>query len=296
MDFDFACLLIAEQFEMIAPSVVASVDLAISAFLTAEKEKTSSRHHSCEAGLVGQQESLKKQSDTLRYRMKKLTTSSSECKKSPTLRESIMKKDERMKVVLDEDLTQAGEGLKVSGTDLVNLDEQKAEWLLGMTNGLLLFISSQTPIVKRLLQNTSDVVLDAGRHRWEMEVAGKLHWELGFTYPSTSCKGREEDCWLGWDSDSNGFEFFNGVDMAWHRGMAYEVPVASRFEQIGMFHSFPGGLISFVGVGNTTPLFSFCTGVFTDHLHPAACPSHDNQGTNRRPIRICSVARAAAMY
>ncbi|KAL4613006.1 zinc-binding protein A33-like [Arapaima gigas] len=348
----------------------------------------------CQDVLVGKQESLKKQKDSLMYRMEKLTAKQVEVtKKSTALKENVTKTYERMKAVLDEDLRitlthldmeslatirtiedhinrcyclvqdiereliQLGgeqeqeqaldwtsdQLLKVSNPDFVKLDEPKAEQLLGMTNNLLVFIRSQMPIARRLLQSyTSEVVLDVdtahpklvispdgrsarytdtwqelpekpsrfdntlnvlglhgfskGRHYWEVEVAGKTYWELGLTYPSIPRKGQKEDCWLGRSADSWGLEFFNGVYTAWHRGMAHEVPVSSCFERIGVFCSFHGGLILFLGVDSTMPLFSFCAGMFTDYLHPAMCPGHDSEGTNCRPLRICSTPKPVSSY
>lgn len=134
-----------------------------------------------------------------------------------------------------------------------------------------------------------------GRHYWEVGVAGKTYWELGLTYPSIPRKGREEDCWLGRGVESWCVEFFNGDYTAWHSGVSHELPlVASQhFSRIGVYCSFPGGLVCFLGADTMTPLHCFCAGTFTDVLHQAVCPGHDNQGTNWKPLQICDASRSA---
>ncbi|KAJ8386568.1 hypothetical protein AAFF_G00168940 [Aldrovandia affinis] len=235
------------------------------------------------------------------------------------------------------------EVLKVSDPDLVQLDKFKADQLLGLSNNLLLFIRSQTPVTKKLFQSyASEVVLDPdtahpqmvispdgdcatysdtwrelpdsparfdttlnvisrqafaqGRHYWEVEVAGKTYWEVGLTYPSIPRKGREEDCWLGRGSSSWCVEFFDGVYTAWHGGVAHQLGVARRFQRVGIFCSFPGGVVTFLGVDSMTPLFTFCAGTFTDVLHQAVCPGHHQSGTNVAPIRICDAHRLAPTF
>lgn len=128
---------------------------------------------------------------------------------------------------------------------------------------------------------------DSGRHYWELDVKGKAYWELGVTYPSIPRKGRQEDCWLGRRDESWCVEFFDGDYTAWHGGKAHPLPVCTRFNRIGIFCSFPVGLVMFLGVDNMTPLFACCAGVFTDCLHLALCPGHDLQGSNSQPVKIC---------
>nr|XP_055027126.1 E3 ubiquitin-protein ligase TRIM39 [Misgurnus anguillicaudatus] len=128
---------------------------------------------------------------------------------------------------------------------------------------------------------------DSGRHYWEIDVSEKLYWELGLTYPSISRKGQKEDCWLGRHADSWCLEYFDGDYNAWHGGTAHPLPISTCFRRIGILCSFYGGLVTFLGVDSMTPLYSFCTGTFTDALHLALCPGHDLQGTNSKPIKIC---------
>ncbi|XP_062381586.1 probable E3 ubiquitin-protein ligase TRIML1 isoform X2 [Sardina pilchardus] len=133
-----------------------------------------------------------------------------------------------------------------------------------------------------------------GRHYWEVQVAGKTYWELGITYPSIPRKGKEEQCWLGRGSDSWCVEFFNGSYNAWHRGVAHTLtPVEGQsFTRIGVFSSFPGGLVWFLGADTMTPLHCFCAGKFTDRLLQAVCPGDDNKGTNWKPLEICDASRS----
>ncbi|MGH0127381.1 UNVERIFIED_CONTAM: hypothetical protein FKN15_077533 [Acipenser sinensis] len=127
-----------------------------------------------------------------------------------------------------------------------------------------------------------------GRHYWEVDVGGKTYWELGVTYPSISRKGREEDCWLGRSGASWCVEYFNGEYTAWHDGQSFPLPINKVFKRIGVYVSYPAGIISFHGADSMMQLFTFCAGTFTDILHPAVCPGHDNEGTNRKAIQICS--------
>ncbi|MGH0162647.1 UNVERIFIED_CONTAM: hypothetical protein FKN15_045785 [Acipenser sinensis] len=108
-----------------------------------------------------------------------------------------------------------------------------------------------------------------GRHYWEVDVGGKTYWELGVTYPSISRKGREEDCWLGRSGASWCVEYFNGEYTAWHDGQSYPLPINKVFKRIGVYVSYPAGVISFHGADSMMQLFTFCAGTFTDILHPA---------------------------
>ncbi|KAJ8365191.1 hypothetical protein SKAU_G00140220 [Synaphobranchus kaupii] len=135
-----------------------------------------------------------------------------------------------------------------------------------------------------------------GRHYWEVDVGGKTYWEVGLTYPSIPRKGREEDCWLGRGADSWCVEFFDGVYTAWHGGEAHTLGVTQRFKRIGIFCSFPGGNVSFLGMDSMVPLFTFCTGTFGNVLYQAVCPGHHHDGTNVKPIRICDGHRSAATH
>lgn len=127
---------------------------------------------------------------------------------------------------------------------------------------------------------------NSGHHYWEIDVGEKIYGELGLTYPSIPRKGQKEDCWLGCHSESWCLEYFDGDYTAWHGGTPHPLSILADFRRIGILCSFSGGLVTFVGVDNTTPLYSFCAGTFTDHLHLALFPGHDLQGTNSKPIRI----------
>ncbi|KAF1373846.1 hypothetical protein PFLUV_G00243170 [Perca fluviatilis] len=134
-----------------------------------------------------------------------------------------------------------------------------------------------------------------GRQYWEVDVSGKTYWELGLTYPSIPRKGRDEDSWLGRGKESWCVEYFNGDYTAWHGGVQHELTLLAgkQFTRIGVYCSFPGGLVCFLGADTMTPLYCFCTGTFTDTLHQALCPGHDNEGTNWKSIKICDASRSA---
>ncbi|XP_028331638.1 probable E3 ubiquitin-protein ligase TRIML1 isoform X2 [Gouania willdenowi] len=159
----------------------------------------------------------------------------------------------------------------------------------------------EVPDVPSRFDNTLNVIsqqaLSEGRHYWEVEVSGKTYWEIGLTYPSIPRKGKEkeEDCWLGRGKESWCVEYFNGDYTAWHDGANHELPPLSgrQFHRIGVYCSFPGGLVCFLGADTMTPIYCFCTGTFTDSLYQALCPGHDNEGTNWKPLRICDASRSA---
>ncbi|CAJ1081020.1 E3 ubiquitin-protein ligase TRIM39 [Xyrichtys novacula] len=134
-----------------------------------------------------------------------------------------------------------------------------------------------------------------GRQYWEVEVSGKTYWELGLTYPSIPRKGREEDSWLGRGKDSWCVEYFNGDYTAWHGGVPHELTLLAgrKFTRIGVYCSFPGGMVCFLGADTMTPLHCFCAGTFTDTLYQALCPGHDNEGTNWKSLKICDASRSA---
>ncbi|XP_069011653.1 E3 ubiquitin-protein ligase TRIM39 [Embiotoca jacksoni] len=134
-----------------------------------------------------------------------------------------------------------------------------------------------------------------GRQYWEVEVSGKTYWELGVTYPSIPRSGCEEDCWLGRGKESWCVEYFNGGYAAWHGGVQHDLPLLAgrQFTRIGVYCSFPGGLVCFLGADTMTPLHCFCAGTFTDTLLQAMCPGHDNEGTNWKSLQICDASRSA---
>lgn len=133
-----------------------------------------------------------------------------------------------------------------------------------------------------------------GRSYWEVQVSGKTYWELGLTYPIIPRKGHEEQCWLGRGPESWCVEYFNGDYTAWHNGVPHELTHVNgrQFQRIGVFSSSCAGLMCFLGSDTMTPLYSFCVGTFTDALHQAVCPGHDNQGTNWKPLLICDASRS----
>lgn len=147
--------------------------------------------------------------------------------------------------------------------------------------------------------NTLNVVsrqsFSEGRHYWEVEVSKKTYWELGLSYPSIPRTGRAEDCWLGRGKESWGVEYFNGDYTAWHGGVPEVMPALAgrQFIRIGVFCSFPGGLVCFLGADTMTPLHCFCAGTFSDTLHLSLCPGHDNEGTNWKSLKICDASRSA---
>ncbi|KAF0025463.1 hypothetical protein F2P81_022344 [Scophthalmus maximus] len=147
--------------------------------------------------------------------------------------------------------------------------------------------------------NTLNVIsqrgFSEGRRYWEVEVSGKTYWELGLTYPSIPRRGRVEDCWLGRGKESWCVEYFSGDYTAWHGGVQHELPLLAgkQFGRVGVYCSFPGGLVCFLGADAMTPIHCFCAGTFTDDLHPALCTGHDNEGTNWKSLKICDASRSA---
>ncbi|KAM3859956.1 zinc-binding protein A33 [Diretmus argenteus] len=156
-------------------------------------------------------------------------------------------------------------------------------------------VGEKTSRFDTTLNVVSQEAFSEGRHYWEVGVSGKTYWELGLTYPSIPRKGREEDCWLGRGKESWCVEYFNGDYTAWHAGVPHALPLVAgrQFTRIGVYCSFPGGLVSFLGADSMTPLHCFCAGIFKDALYQAVCPGHDNQGTNWRPLQICDASRSA---
>ncbi|KAK2922089.1 probable E3 ubiquitin-protein ligase TRIML1 [Channa argus] len=133
-----------------------------------------------------------------------------------------------------------------------------------------------------------------GRHYWEIDVTGKSYWELGVTYPTIPRKGTSEACWLGRGNESWCIEFFDGEYTAWHGGVPHQLPFTKHFCRIGVFCSFPAGLVTFLAADNMTPLFSFCAAAFSDCLHLALCPGHDHNGINAKPIVISNALSPSA--
>ncbi|XP_056617177.1 LOW QUALITY PROTEIN: E3 ubiquitin-protein ligase TRIM21 [Triplophysa dalaica] len=207
--------------------------------------------------------------------------------------------------------------LTATDPGLVKLDEARADQLLGLANNALLNFADSTEVIldpttahpKLIIASAGDRVTytnvrkdvpehegcfdttlnvlsvqswNSGHHYWEVDVGEKIYWELGLTYPSIPRKAQKEDCWLSCHSWC--LEYFYGDYTAWHGGTPHPLSVLADFRRIGILCSFPRGLVTFAVVDNTTPLYSFRAGTFTDPLHLALCPGHDLQGTNSKPF------------
>ncbi|KAM3605805.1 uncharacterized protein V6R79_005046 [Siganus canaliculatus] len=188
----------------------------------------------------------------------------------------------------------------------VRLDEVKADQILNLINNMLLFICSQTPIVKTLIRSySSEASLDPQTAHpkliispkgdsatytdtWQQlpDLPGRFDTTLNVISLQSYNFGRHY-----WEVDVTGKTY-------WELGVTY--PTISRkgtTEECWLGRGDGSWCVEFFdgeytawhgGVPHQLPFTKhFCRiGAFSDCLHLALCPGHDHSGTNSKPIAI----------
>ncbi|XP_055486174.1 zinc-binding protein A33-like [Leucoraja erinacea] len=120
----------------------------------------------------------------------------------------------------------------------------------------------------------------AGRHYWEVEVAGSQWWSLGVAAESVERKRRvaltpENGVWSIWRGWGDVFNAFTSPPSP--------LPARPIPGRVGVYLSYESGTVSFYDADTKSHLHTFTGNKFTEKLYPYFATCHENQW-----LRICS--------
>ncbi|XP_017541790.1 E3 ubiquitin-protein ligase TRIM39-like [Pygocentrus nattereri] len=118
----------------------------------------------------------------------------------------------------------------------------------------------------------------SGRFYYEVQVSGKIEWELGVTTESGNRKGEivpspENGYWTVWLR--NEYETLSAT---------HQAP-----QKVGVFVDYEEGLVSFYDVEARSHIYSFTGQSFTEKIYPYFCPCNNYGGNNLIPLIITPV-------
>ncbi|XP_058863369.1 E3 ubiquitin-protein ligase TRIM62-like [Acipenser ruthenus] len=124
----------------------------------------------------------------------------------------------------------------------------------------------------------------SGRHYWEVEVGGKIHWRLGVTRESSQRKGSftvnpQQGFWIIWLNEENN-QFYAATEPM------TPLPLSLKPRKLGVYLDYEGGQLSFYNVETRSHIYTF-TDSFTEKLYPLFSPGLCYDGKNAAPLIIC---------
>ncbi|XP_014186735.1 E3 ubiquitin-protein ligase TRIM21 [Haplochromis burtoni] len=126
----------------------------------------------------------------------------------------------------------------------------------------------------------------SGRFYFEVQVKGKIDWDLGVARESINRKG---EITL---SPQHGFwtvALRNGNKYKGLAGPSVHICLHPGPEKVGVFVDYEEGLVSFYDVGAAALIYSFTGCSFTHKLRPFFSPNPNDGGKNSAPLIICPV-------
>ncbi|XP_067281199.1 E3 ubiquitin-protein ligase TRIM39-like [Pseudorasbora parva] len=133
----------------------------------------------------------------------------------------------------------------------------------------------------------------SGRFYYEVQVKGKIKWELGVARESVNRKGlitlRPSDgYWIVW--------LKNGNEYAALSDPLISLSLRVKPQRVGVFVDYEEGLVSFYDVESSSHIYSFTAQSFTGKLYPYFSPDLNQGGKNSTPLIITPVKYVKVIY
>nr|XP_033481006.1 E3 ubiquitin-protein ligase TRIM21-like [Epinephelus lanceolatus] len=126
----------------------------------------------------------------------------------------------------------------------------------------------------------------SGKSYFEVQVKGKIEWDLGVARESINRKGDitlspQNGYWTVWLRKRNKYKALDNIPV--------RLSLKSRPQKVGVFVDYEEGLVSFYDVDAAALIYSFTGCSFTEKLFPYFSPCHNDDGTNSAPLIISPV-------
>ncbi|XP_033481006.2 E3 ubiquitin-protein ligase TRIM21-like [Epinephelus lanceolatus] len=126
----------------------------------------------------------------------------------------------------------------------------------------------------------------SGKSYFEVQVKGKIEWDLGVVRESINRKGDitlspQNGYWTVWLRKRNKYKALDNIPV--------RLSLKSRPQKVGVFVDYEEGLVSFYDVDAAALIYSFTGCSFTEKLFPYFSPCHNDDGTNSAPLIISPV-------
>ncbi|KAK9516139.1 hypothetical protein VZT92_024093 [Zoarces viviparus] len=126
----------------------------------------------------------------------------------------------------------------------------------------------------------------SGRFYYEVQVKGKIQWDLGVARESINRKADitlspQDGYWTICLRNKNEYRAIAGPDIL--------LSLKSQPQKVGVFVDYEEGLVSFYDVDAAALIYSFTGCSFTEKLYPFFGPDLDHRGKNSAPLIISPV-------